>query len=95
MAKGNIIFLNGTSSSGKTVIAKALQEILGEPYLHFCVDSFLMMLPDQVVFGENQEALPSIIPNVVSGMHRCIAASASAGNNIIVDHVLQAQHWLR
>ena len=28
MAQGNIIFLNGTSSSGKTFIVKALQEIM-------------------------------------------------------------------
>jgi len=34
MAPGRIIYLNGTSSAGKSSIAAALQEILAEPYLH-------------------------------------------------------------
>lgn len=94
MKKGKIVFLNGASSSGKTALAKALQAILDEPYLHFCVDTFLQMLPDRIIYGEGKDALPTLIPMVVSGMHRCIAASASVGNHIIVDHVLQAQPWL-
>jgi len=92
MTKGNIIFLNGTSSSGKTSIAKALQEILDEPYLHFCIDTFLWMLPDRYL---SQEALPAVGPRAISGMHHCIAASASIGNNIIVDHVLEGKQWLK
>lgn len=31
---GRIIFLNGASSSGKSILAKALQEALPEPFLH-------------------------------------------------------------
>lgn len=38
---GNIILLNGTSSSGKTTLAKALQRSLDEPYLHLGNDQFL------------------------------------------------------
>jgi chloramphenicol 3-O phosphotransferase len=38
---GNIIVLNGTSSSGKTTLAKALQRRLDEPYLHLGNDQFL------------------------------------------------------
>ena len=95
MTKGKIIFLNGTSSSGKTSIAKALQQILDEPYLHFSVDSFVMMLPEQYIFGKKRWLLGELIHPVVSGVHRCIAASASAGNNIIVDHVLQFPQWLK
>jgi chloramphenicol 3-O phosphotransferase len=92
MSNGNIIFLNGTSSSGKTGIAKTLQGILDEPYLHFCIDTFLWMLPDRYL---SQEALPTVGPKVISGMHHCIAASASIGNNIIVDHVLEQEQWLK
>ena len=33
-----IIYLNGPSSSGKTTLAKALQESLEEPYLHIGID---------------------------------------------------------
>jgi chloramphenicol 3-O phosphotransferase len=45
MDKGTVIILNGTSSSGKTSIVKALQEVLDEPYLDAGIDKFLFMLP--------------------------------------------------
>ena len=51
MAKGSIIFLNGTSSSGKTSIAKALQQILDEPYLHCSADGFFSMLAARYIVG--------------------------------------------
>ncbi len=47
MKVGNIILLNGTSSSGKTSIVKALQHILDEPYLDAGIDKFLFMLPSR------------------------------------------------
>ena len=45
MTQGNIIILNGTSSSGKTSIVNALQEVLEAPYLEAGIDKFLWMLP--------------------------------------------------
>ncbi len=42
---GRIIFLNGTSSAGKTTLAHALQETLGEPWLHVALDQFRDGLP--------------------------------------------------
>ena len=45
MCKGTVIILNGTSSSGKTSIVRALQEVLDEPYLDAGIDKFLFMLP--------------------------------------------------
>ena len=47
MAPGNIILLNGTSSSGKTSIVKALQEVMEMPYLDAGIDKFLWMLPSR------------------------------------------------
>jgi chloramphenicol 3-O-phosphotransferase len=57
MTQGTIIFLNGTSSSGKTSIARALQKSLDEPYLYLSVDSFLDMLPEQCFSGEEGESV--------------------------------------
>ena len=48
MTQGNIIFLNGTSSSGKTSIAKALQEIMDGFYIHTGIDHFLDAAPDKI-----------------------------------------------
>jgi chloramphenicol 3-O-phosphotransferase len=44
---GTIIFLNGASSSGKTNILRALQEILEESYLDAVIDKFIWMLPER------------------------------------------------
>ncbi len=45
MAKGSIIFLNGSSSSGKTTLALALQAILPEPFMHVALDQFRDGMP--------------------------------------------------
>jgi len=53
MEQANIIFLNGTSSSGKTAIAKALQEIMDGYYLHTGIDHFLERAPKKIhVFSD-------------------------------------------
>jgi chloramphenicol 3-O-phosphotransferase len=46
-AHGTLIVLNGTSSSGKTSIAQALQDLLTEPYLQAGIDKFIFMLPSR------------------------------------------------
>lgn len=45
MEKGNAILINGASSSGKTMLALALQERLPEPYLHIGIDKLIEMMP--------------------------------------------------
>jgi len=49
--KGKIIFLNGTSSSGKTSLARALQRELEEPFLYYSSDTFATFLPEKVFSG--------------------------------------------
>lgn len=95
MKNGKIIFLNGTSSSGKTTIAKELQQILEEPYLLVSIDNFISMLPQKYLNGEDPKTLNKAILNIIPGMHHSISALASSGNNIIVDHVLQERQWLK
>src|SRR5688500_8094642 len=45
---GNIVFLNGTSSAGKTSIARALQNIMPAPMLRTGLDHFCAGLPDSL-----------------------------------------------
>jgi chloramphenicol 3-O phosphotransferase len=47
MRQGNIIFLNGTSSSGKTLIARSLQELLDGYYIHTGIDHYLERVPER------------------------------------------------
>lgn len=48
-----IILLNGTSSAGKTSIARELQRLLPELYLHTGIDHFFRMLPPQYLGTES------------------------------------------
>src|SRR4051812_30555031 len=43
-----IIYLNGPSSSGKTTLAKTLQEVLDPPFLHIGIDKIIGMMPERV-----------------------------------------------
>lgn len=47
LARGNIVLINGTSSSGKSSLARELQEIMDEPYLHLGLDHFIHNLPQR------------------------------------------------
>jgi chloramphenicol 3-O phosphotransferase len=48
-----IIFLNGSSSSGKTSIAKAIQHIADVPFIRIGVDTFIDMMPRRYLsFGD-------------------------------------------
>ena len=92
MKNGHVIFLNGTSSSGKTTIAKALQEKLTEPYMYISIDDYFHMYAERFLRPASREeamVLERLIPAVVSGLHRSVAALARAGNNVLVDHLLQ------
>ena len=84
MQKGKIIFLNGVSSSGKTTLAKALQEKLSEPFYHLSNDTFCYMSPDKFIdidMGETYD-------RALKGMYHTIKAFSDIGINVIVDDVL-------
>ncbi|MFJ5557273.1 chloramphenicol phosphotransferase CPT family protein [Streptomyces sp. NPDC093250] len=86
---GRIIFLNGTSSSGKSSIAQELLWILDEPYFHMPVDSFHAMRSRREIPAEE---LPDVLHRTWKGFHRAVAGMAAAGNNVVVDHVL-SEEW--
>jgi chloramphenicol 3-O phosphotransferase len=100
MKPGKIIFLNGTSSSGKTSILRALQDLLDEPYLEAGIDKFIFMLPGRYlerplwddVLGRADHA-GAAGHTLVAGMHAAIAALSRCGNNVIADHVLVEPEW--
>jgi chloramphenicol 3-O phosphotransferase len=43
-----IIYLNGPSSSGKTTLAKALQDAFEEPFLHVSMDKIIGWMPEKI-----------------------------------------------
>ncbi|MFH8241269.1 chloramphenicol phosphotransferase CPT family protein [Streptomyces sp. NPDC018321] len=90
MASGQVIFLNGTSSSGKSSIARELLDVLDDGvYFHLAVDSFNSMRTKRAL---GPEELDAALRRTRQGFHRSIAAMADVGNNIVVDHVL-SEPW--
>ena len=57
----NIIILNGTSSSGKTTIAKYLQKLLDEPYCLLEMDDFMNM-------GSKKFPFEKVVPPIIQSM---------------------------
>ncbi|MER5641472.1 AAA family ATPase [Kitasatospora sp. NPDC002227] len=82
---GRIIFLNGTSSSGKSSIARELLEILDDSYFHLPVDAFHGMRSDRDIPDEHLQAE---LDRTARGFHRAVAGMAAAGNHVVVDHLL-------
>ena len=93
---GKIIIINGPSSSGKTTLALAAQKQFDIPFLRFSFDLFLdnKVLPlDQMRNGTFSWDL--MRPSVFKGIHQCLPALATAGNNIIFDHIIETKGFLQ
>lgn len=45
---GNVIFLNGPSSAGKTTLSELLQQKLPDPFMNIGMDKIIFMMPLQV-----------------------------------------------
>lgn len=87
-----VIFLNGTSSAGKTSIALELQARLEEIYFVYSRDMFQKMFPEHI--WTNSVLMRNIGPKMFRGFHDSIATFAEAGNHIIVDHILNRPEWI-
>ncbi len=85
--------LNGASSAGKSTLCRALQSALTEPFLYFALD--LLLFSKDVVPRRPDPAgafaWAEQRPRLFDGYHRCVAAMAAAGNNLLVDYVLEEQ----
>ena len=92
---GRIILLNGASSSGKSALAGVLQAALDEPFLHVSSDRFVAagMLPPRREDGGPFDWWHQLRPRFFAGFHRCLPALASAGNDLIVEHIIEFPAW--
>ena len=72
MIKGTVILLNGSSSSGKTTLAGALQQALAEPLQHVALDQFRDGMPDRIRGLNSPAGSPgasglNVVPRAVDG----------------------------
>ncbi len=93
--RGKIILIHGASSSGKSTLSRALQRRLEEPFLHFSIDVLREggALPMERI-REGEFAWPVLRPSFFDGFHRCLPALAEAGNNLIVEHIVESREWM-
>jgi chloramphenicol 3-O phosphotransferase len=82
-----VILLNGTSSAGKTSIARVLQDLLEEPYFYAPVDLFLDAYADRFWEAEG-DTVRALHRRVMAGFYASVRSLAETGNNVIVDDVI-------
>jgi len=95
MPPGSIILINGASSAGKSTLARALQKQLDEPFWHLSIDHLRDsgVLPlDRVRAGDF--SWKSMRPAFFQGFHNALPAIAAAGNNLVVEHIIETSEWL-
>lgn len=90
-----IIFIHGASSSGKSTIARQLQAEIELPFWHISFDHLRDsgVLPS-ARFASKEFDWSEVRPKFFSAFHQSLAAYAGAGNNLIVEHILDTEGWL-
>ncbi|MCF6113112.1 chloramphenicol phosphotransferase CPT family protein [Mesorhizobium muleiense] len=90
-----IIFLHGASSSGKSTIARSLQAKIEKPFWHISIDHLRDsgVLPS-ARFKSGDFVWAEAKPAFFQGFHASLAAYAHAGNNLILEHILDQGEWL-
>lgn len=85
-----IVLLNGTSSSGKTTIARAFQELAPRPFLNFSIDTILYTLPaSTIAAAERGEPLRGVAyRDLVRAFYACVRELANLGHDLVVDHAI-------
>ncbi|WP_208615568.1 chloramphenicol phosphotransferase CPT [Streptomyces rubellomurinus] len=92
-----VIVLNGGSSSGKSSLARQLQELLPEPWLHLGADTLVEALPPRllggadglggVTDGDGTVEVGPAFAALDAAWTLGVAAMARAGAHVIVDEV--------
>jgi chloramphenicol 3-O phosphotransferase len=87
-----ILFLNGTSSAGKTTVAREFQKMWYEPTLYASIDSFIFMFPEHVLNAD--EVRKRVLLPLISAFNRSLPNLAGCGFPMIVDYVMESRAWL-
>jgi chloramphenicol 3-O phosphotransferase len=92
---GKVILLNGASSSGKSTLAQALQQRLALPFWHYSIDHLLAanILPRSRI-DSGEFPWPAQREQFFEGFHHSLPAFAAAGNNLIVEHIVETRAWM-
>lgn len=88
-----IVVLNGTSSSGKTTLARAFQERAASLFLNFSIDNIFSSLPpsalERVVAGTTIPGLPYL--ELHRAYYACVRELAALGRDLIIDNAITSR----
>ncbi|MEQ9505994.1 MAG: AAA family ATPase [Hyphomonas sp.] len=105
MGAAKVILLNGPGSAGKTSLAKALQRLTANPFLHVSMDTFLEMQPPRhdnhpdtfhwTTMDEGGRPRTAFRTGpkgaaLMRGFRQSVASLAAEGWNVIADDVAVA-----
>lgn len=92
---GKIIFVHGASSSGKSTIARGIQTQIGLPFWHISIDHLrdAGVLPT-ARFKSGEFDWKAARKPFFDGFHHSLASYATAGNNLVLEHILDTPGWL-
>ena len=89
----DVILLNGTSSAGKSSIARALQRRASTPLYHVSLDTFTdMFLWEAITDPAERQRCHEI---GVDNFHRALARFAAGSYGLVVDHLILGTEWDR
>jgi chloramphenicol 3-O phosphotransferase len=103
---GRVVLFHGTSSSGKTTVARAVQRLSDEPWVHLGIDTFWNAIDERwmehgpraaegFLWSEDATIVPGPVgQRLARGMRAALAAFARAGNDVLVDDVFIDPAWL-
>ncbi|HTX49756.1 MAG TPA: hypothetical protein VME40_10235, partial [Caulobacteraceae bacterium] len=88
---GRIVLLNGVPRSGKTSIARAIQESFDGVWMNLGVDGFMAMTPARyrpgigLRPGGERPDLEPVVASLYAGLYEAIAAHSRLGVNVVAD----------
>lgn len=91
-SNGQVVLLNGVSSSGKTTIARQLLDDFETPWFHMAGDMFGAMRSERRTHELDAADIAAVLRRTRAGFHRAVAGMVKVGNNIVMDHVL-SEPW--
>ncbi len=92
---GRIILLNGASSSGKSSLARAIQSRIDRPFWHISIDHLrdsgvlptARLKSGEFDWRKMREAF-------FLGFEGSLLAYVEAGNDLVVEHIMESEAWL-